>query len=703
MKIHKKLLLLLCVISLGAAIGALSACNTPVDSGKTSSSDFTSSDGTEDNSSQTSDISGGSDSTSASDSESETSEGSSSEVHTHEYIGGVCSCGEQDSDFTGEAIEYRVDSGVYTGAMKDGVPHGSGVLTYDDGKELTAEFTEGTYSSGTLVYTNGNVYEGDFDSEGRYSGTGRYTFSSGMYYEGEYVAGLREGEGLFTWSTNGDLDSAWLFRGTFKADKAYYGKTTTTKTQGLIWYEGYMNDLNDVDTTKLGKGFYDYANGCSYTGELYSTGALLGATFHGDGKFVWSGSDFVGEWKDGTPLSGTKTFYAESENKTVTGVYKGEVNASYEFHGTGRYTFSSGMYYEGEYVNNLREGEGLFTWSTNGDLDSAWLFKGTFKAGKAYYGKTTTTKTAGLLWYEGYMNDLNDIDTSKRGKGYVYFSDTNCTYTGELYSSGALETSVYDGEGRFTWPGSDLVGSWSDGVPTSGRKRFYKENENLTPTRYYEGTFKNWNYEGKGRYDYLNGCWYEGDFVNNVFEGEGIFSWNKELGKGVYLVGRFSGGAAVSGTKYWPTRTAGLLEYTGKFSNTDNIDITSSGSGKYAFPNGDIYEGGLQVTIADGTESTLTGTGRLIYAVPSLSGKELGLDGEAASLKVKEIYGEFTSGEINGSAVYYLTDGEGNAAGYITGRYDGVSRIGAIDANFEYTLPEEYERSKDYTPVENEA
>ena len=540
MKIHKKLLLLLCVISLGAAIGALSACNTPVDSGKTSSSDFTSSDGTEDNSSQTSDISGGSDSTSASDSESETSEGSSSEVHTHEYIGGVCSCGEQDSDFTGEAIEYRVDSGVYTGAMKDGVPHGSGVLTYDDGKELTAEFTEGTYSSGTLVYTNGNVYEGDFDSEGRYSGTGRYTFSSGMYYEGEYV-------------------------------------------------------------------------------------------------------------------------------------------------------------------NNLREGEGLFTWSTNGDLDSAWLFKGTFKAGKAYYGKTTTTKTAGLLWYEGYMNDLNDIDTSKRGKGYVYFSDTNCTYTGELYSSGALETSVYDGEGRFTWPGSDLVGSWSDGVPTSGRKTFYKENENLTPTSYYEGTFKNWNYEGKGRYDYLNGCWYEGDFVNNVFEGEGIFSWNKELGKGVYLVGRFSGGSAVSGTKYWPTRTAGLLEYTGKFSNTDNIDITSSGSGKYAFPNGDIYEGGLQVTIADGTESTLTGTGRLIYAVPSLSGKELGLDGEAASLKVKEIYGEFTSGEINGSAVYYLTDGEGNAAGYITGRYDGVSRIGAIDANFEYTLPEEYERSKDYTPVENEA
>lgn len=58
------------------------------------------------------------------------------------------------------------------------------------------------------------------------------------------------------------------------------------------------------------------------------------------------------------------------------------------------------------------------------------------------------------------------------------------------------------------------------------------------------------------------------------------------------------------------------------------------------------------MTVADGTESTLTGTGRLIYAVPSLSGKELGLDGEAASVKVKEIYGEFTSGEINGSAVY---------------------------------------------------
>ena len=537
MKIYKKLLILLCVVSLGAAAGALGACNIPVDAGKTSSSDFSSSDGSEDNSSQDSDISGDFDSDSASDSGN--SENSSS-VHTHEYVGGVCACGEQDPDFTGEAIEYRVDNGVYTGGMKDGVPHGAGVLAYDDGRVLTAEFTEGKYSFGTLVYTDGNVYKGGFDAEGRYSGTGRYTFFGGMYYEGEYVAGLREGEGLFTWSTNGDLDSAWLFKGTFKADKAYYGKTTTTKTTGL-------------------------------------------------------------------------------------------------------------------------------------------------------------------LWYEGYMNDLNDIDTSKRGNGYVYFSDTECTYTGELYSSGALDTFLYDGEGHFTWPGSDLVGSWADGAPLRGKKTFYQERENLTPTSYYEGTFKNWNYEGKGRYDYLNGCWYEGDFVNNVFEGDGIFSWNKELGKDVYLVGKFSNGAAVSGTKYWPTRTFGLLEYTGKFSDTDNIDIAVSGTGKYVFPNGDVYEGGMQVTAADGTESNLTGIGKLIFSVPSLSGKELGLDGEASSLKVKEVYGEFTEGEINGSAVYCLTDEDGNAAGYMTGRYSGTLRLGAIDPNFEYTLPDEYEGSKDYTPAEDEA
>ena len=714
MKLGKKLAFALCVLCLSTAAAAMTACGTPVDTGKNPASDSVSGSDASTNESTSPDES------------TSTPDGSSSETHTHHYVGGVCECGEQEPNFTGDAIGYKIAGGVYTGKMTGGVPDGAGVLTYDDGNVLTAEFQGGTYTAGKMEYASGDVYEGGFNAEGKYEGEGRYTFATGMYYEGEYVNGKREGEGMFTWSTDGNLENGWLFEGTFKDDKASYGRTTTTKTEGFIWYEGYMTDLNDVDESKPGQGFFDYANGCTYTGEMYARGALDSCTFDGEGKFVWPGSDFAGTWKDGVPLSGVKTFYAEAENKTVSEVYEGEVNGAYVFHGNGkmtyksgdvyagefadgkyeglgRYTFANGMYYEGEYVKGVREGEGLFTWSTDGNLENGWLFEGTFKAGKAYYGKTTTHNPTGLQWYEGYMHDLNDVDASKPGKGYVYFSDSKCTYTGGMYSSGALATAVYDGEGTFTWPGSDIVGTWSQGAPVSGRKTFYKENENVTPNNYYEGTFKNWNYEGKGKFDYLNGCWYEGDFVNGVFEGEGTFSWNTELGKDTYIVGTFANGTAVSGTKYWPTRKTGLLQYTGKFANTDNIDVAAAGSGKYLFENGDVYEGGLQATAANGSACTLTGTGTLTYAAPAVTGADLGLEGDAAAYKAAMVYGEFTAGAVKGSAVYFLVDAEGVPAGYVTGTYEGKTRTGAAAEEFTYTLPAEYDGTADYTPAENAA
>ncbi len=569
-----------------AALLGLTACTDPADTGKTPSG--TDEPGTEEPGTEEP----GTEEPGTEEPGTE-EPGTEEPEHTHNFVGGVCECGEQDATFTGQAVNYKVGEDVYTGAMTNGQPDGEGVMTY----------------------VSGDVYSGGW-SAGVYEGEGRYTFASGMYYEGGYKGGMREGEGMFTWSTDGNLDSAWKFVGTFKENKAYYGKTTTTKPDGLIWYEGYMNDLNDIDTTQRGEGYVYFSDSkCTYTGELFSSGALETFLYDGEGLFTWPGSDLTGTFSNGAPVSGVKWFYAEPENITKTDHYEGTFS-NWNYDGEGRYTFASGMYYEGGYTNGLREGEGMFTWSTDGNLDSAWKFVGTFKADKAYYGKTTTTKPDGLIWYEGYMIDLNNIDTTKVGNGY---------------------------------------------------------------------------------YDYGNGCWYEGEMTafgaldGCTFSGEGTFSWNKNLGDDVYFVGTFENSQAVYGTKYWPLKTSGLMQYTGKFLNTNDIDTSVAGSGKFVFENGDVYEGGLQATAADGATCTLTGTGLMTYASSQLTGKAFGLN---ESWTVAACYGQFTDGTVSGAAVWYF-ESAGAPVGYLTGTFAGTTRTGAIDGTFAYTLLSGYEAFSD--------
>ena len=69
---------------------------------------------------------------------------------------------------------------------------------------------------GTLQWSNGDIYEGDF-KEGFREGLGKLVEASGRTYEGSWVRSLRQGEGKEVWP-NGD--QVWvstlsfsLFRG----------------------------------------------------------------------------------------------------------------------------------------------------------------------------------------------------------------------------------------------------------------------------------------------------------------------------------------------------------------------------------------------------------------------------------------------------------------------------------------------------------
>lgn len=315
-------------------------------------------------------------------------------------------------------------------------------------------------------------------------------------YEGEFVNGLYHGNGTFDWSLDG---SGWKFEGTFAEGKATYGKTTTNKVgvEGLIWYEGAMNDLNDIKADELGIGYYDYNNGCNYTGQMYAHGALEGCTFHGEGTFKWT--------------------------------------------------------YD----------------------DSGWKFAGTFANGAATYGKTTTNKTSGLIWYEGAMNGLNNIKSEELGTGYYDYGN-GCNYTGQMFAHGALEGCTFHGEGTFRWPdGQSFVGTYNNGATV------------------------------RGKLTYPNTMTYEGEFDGGyTFHGQGEFNWTTYNEDGSVkawsnrYVGEFVNGGAtgLTGTMYYAialdgSNAAGLHYFTGVMAQLGAAKTDQTGTGKIVFEDGSYYIG----------------------------------------------------------------------------------------------------------------
>ena len=311
------------------------------------------------------------------------------------------------------------------------------------------------------------------DSNSKYSGVllynvpqGEATFTyvdSGCVYTGDFVDGLFHGEGVFTWTTG------WSFEGTFANGVATYGKTISPATEGLIWYEGAMKALLDIDSTQLGTGYYAYSDGCNYTGQMYGQGALAGCTFSGEGTFSWpNGDKIIARFENGAPVEGKKVFPNEC-------VYEGEfVNWNYNGKGTfswpsgdllvgtfangapvtGKYTYANTMCYEGQFNSAWQfHGQGTFNWTTYNEDGSvkAWSnrYEGEFVNGNAA-GLTGTmtyaialngSNAAGLHSFTGVMELLGLAKVDQTGTGKIVFDDGSY-YIGDVYLNAEHVASV---------------------------------------------------------------------------------------------------------------------------------------------------------------------------------------------------------------------------------------------------------------------
>ena len=252
------------------------------------------------------------------------------------------------------------DGSKYYGELKDGKRHGKGIHITSTGVEYRGEWRNGLKEGvGVLFYdrTQQHYYEGEF-LNGRKNGWGRIVYSSGSMYEGTWEYDKMNGYGVMEWNISGCPSSAatGLFN-TSQGREFDYRPSTQESTQC------------DVNSNTTASSFQILSASIPYTPSANpQTGRV---------------EKYEGGWQDGSPHGyGTYSWMCKNKpsNKTLSssipGTQVGSNIAGLETpllgentyqgwfkdgkrHGTGVLSLADGVAFEGNWVENVKEGDGI--------------------------------------------------------------------------------------------------------------------------------------------------------------------------------------------------------------------------------------------------------------------------------------------------------------------------------------------------------
>jgi hypothetical protein len=154
-----------------------------------------------------------------------------------------------------QVLDALNERGLYTGSIKNYLPHGYGTMKYRQGQEYDGNWDQGHWHGhGTLKNRNGDVYEGKFVGDQKEGQRGTLKFSDGRIFKGRFQEDhMREGRLSFP-------------------DKGYY--------EGL--FQGVKRN---------GFGLYVFADGSHYEGQWKND------QMHGRGRMEWTdGGWYNGDW-----------------------------------------------------------------------------------------------------------------------------------------------------------------------------------------------------------------------------------------------------------------------------------------------------------------------------------------------------------------------------------------------------------------------
>ncbi|CAA7398996.1 unnamed protein product [Spirodela intermedia] len=186
---------------------------------------------------------------------------------------------------------------------------------------------------GDFVLHNGESYVGTLLGNAPH-GTGKYIWSDGCIYEGEWRMGMRHGNGKISWPSGalyeGEFSGGYMHgTGTYNGnDGTYKGRWKLSLKHGLGCQTHPNGDVFEgswIQGAVEGPGKYTWVNGNVYIGHM------KGGKMSGKGTLTWNNGDsYEGSWSDGMA------------------------------HGFGVYTWTEGDCYIGTWTRGLKDGKGVF-------------------------------------------------------------------------------------------------------------------------------------------------------------------------------------------------------------------------------------------------------------------------------------------------------------------------------------------------------
>jgi hypothetical protein len=259
---------------------------------------------------------------------------------------------ESGNCISGQGICVYPSGARYEGSFRQGKPHGKGTLHFSDGRTYTGNWQEGYKEGlGILDYPGGNKYTGEF-SGNKIEGRGNMIYANGNRYEGTWHQNKQQGQGIFYFA-NGDR-----YEGTF--------------------YNGQSE----------GKGAMFYSDGSLYEGEWANN------VRHGKGAMIFSDGEKVeGEWMNDQFVTGWSKLAFQGDTSNLR-----NCNTIHCERGRGKYTYSDGSLYIGDFYYGQPEGIGTVFYVSGNRYEGGWKRHTPHGRGVMYYA---TGRQVGAIWDYG--------------------------------------------------------------------------------------------------------------------------------------------------------------------------------------------------------------------------------------------------------------------------------------------------------------
>jgi len=191
---------------------------------------------------------------------------------------------------------------------------------------------------------------------------------------------------------------------------------------------------------------------------------------------------------------------------TLMGVPQGNGKLIYDETST-----DGAIYYEGEWENGVKQGQGIQIWVTGDKYEGTWK-------DDLYYGPGKYSWSDGeffqgtFVFPEEYIED-HSVEIFISGEGtYTYANGDKWV--------GKMKDGDYRGKGMYSWSNGDrYIGNYNNGVMNGEGTYIFATGET------YKGGFLNNMFTGQGTLTYANGDRYEGLFLDDLKQGYGMYTY----------------------------------------------------------------------------------------------------------------------------------------------------------------------------------